>query len=101
MIKAKENYRLWIKFTLIFFLLQLTTRLVLIFDRTPTFLETLDTMLDGFVWDLGTWAILSLPLMLYSLLVSDKIHQRLFNSPLNHLLTFAFTLVDLTGLKFQ
>lgn len=93
MIKVKENYYFWLKFSVIYFFIQSLTRIILIVERVPSFIDTTDAIIDGFVWDLGTWIILSIPLMLFSLIIPDKIHLRIFKSPLNHISTFLFTLV--------
>lgn len=93
MIKAKENYRFWVKLSVIYFFIQSLVRAILIGERTPGIIDTADALIDGFAWDLGTWTILSLPLMLLALYVPEKFHRLAFSSPVNHIATFFFTLV--------
>lgn len=50
--------------TFVYFCAQTLLRLNLVLDQRPAFLEGLDTMLDGFLWDSGTWFILCLPFLL-------------------------------------
>lgn len=100
MIKAKENYRFYIKIGIIYFFIQTLIRVILLQGSSVSFVDTLDIFLDGLIWDSGTWIVISIPLFSLSLILSDKIHQRFLSSPLNHIFTFLLTmLMSLVGLS--
>lgn len=91
MIKVKENYRLYFKFSIIYFSIQTLLRLILISENPPHFIESLDILLDGLLWDLGTWTLIAMPLFLFSIVFPNLLNS-IFHSRLNHLLTFFFTI---------
>lgn len=93
MIKAKSNYHFLLKFSIIYLSIQTVVRLIFISERAPGFIDSLDAIIDGLAWDLGTWSILSIPLLITSLVVSEEKHEKVFNSPLNYILTFSFSLI--------
>lgn len=91
--KIKENYRFWFKLTLIYFLIQNIVRFAILVERPPGFIDFLDAVADGFLWDLGAWLILSIPIMLLSVLVSPKRHEKFQSYKFSHALIFLFSFV--------
>lgn len=88
--QVKQNYRFWVKLSIIYLSLQTLVRLVLLVKKTPHFIDALDVLIDGFAWDAGTWLIISIPVMILSVFVSEKSHQRVYESKVNNLITFIF-----------
>lgn len=50
--------------TIIYFVTQTLLRLNLVLEQRPPLMDGLDTMIDGLLWDCGTWLILCLPVLL-------------------------------------
>lgn len=92
-IAVRENYRTFFKFTIIYLTIQTLLRMILVFERMPGLIDTLDTMIDGLAWDVGTWTILSIPLFLLARLIPYRIHKKLSQSYTDHILTFIFTTI--------
>lgn len=92
-LQVKPNYRFWIKLSIIYITIQIVVRLILLAERAPGFIDSLDVLIDGLAWDLGTWLILTIPIMVFSVLFSEDRHQRWFQSKYNHALTFIFTFI--------
>lgn len=90
-INCRANYRFWLKLTFIYFFIQVLVRTILIVERPPSFLGILATYFDGALWDLSAWFVISIPLMLASLIIGEKKHQRFSESVVNHATTFLFT----------
>lgn len=91
MIKIKENYQFWVKLTVIYFLIQFLVRSILIWEHPSGLINTIDSVLDGIAWDIYAWMFISFPLMIMSLLVKPKHHQKFLASKISHILTFVFT----------
>ncbi len=99
MIRAKENYRFYIKIGIIYYFIQTSIRIIFLLENTPSLFNTLDVLMDGFLWDLGTWLVASFPLLLFSLFFSDKIHQKFLNSFIDYISTLLLTmLMSLVGM---
>ncbi len=89
-LKIKSRYVLWTKLTLVYLITQVVIRLVFIAERSPGFIDSVDAILDGFLWDVGTWAILSVPLFIFSLIFTEKKHDALNQSKFSHAVIFVF-----------
>jgi len=94
-ILCQSNYRFWLKLTIVYFFIQFLVRGILISELPNGFIETLDTVVDGAMWDLGAWTLLSIPLMLFSLFASTDFHKKFFGSVFDHLATFIFSFIFL------
>lgn len=89
-IKVKANYVLWTKLTLIYFLTQLIIRIIFIAERPPGFIDSADAILDGLAWDIGTWSILSIPLLIFSLVLHESKHEAFNRNKSVNILIFFF-----------
>lgn len=98
-IKIKSNYITWLKLTFIYLFIQTLTRTVFITERCPGLVEMIDVYFDGFIWDIGTWLILSFPVMVASIIISPEKHQKFLNSRLSRFFTFFFIMI-ISGIAF-
>jgi phosphoglycerol transferase MdoB-like AlkP superfamily enzyme len=64
--------RFWFDLTVIFLVIQVLVRTIFLFNGPVSFFNTFVTLFDGLIWDLGTWSIMSLPLILFSLLFKQS-----------------------------
>lgn len=94
-ISCRLNYRFWVKLSIIYFFIQTLVRGILISERPPGIIDTLDTLMDGSFWDIGTWIIISLPLMIFSLLVPMPWQKKFVGSRGDKTLTFLFAFIFL------
>lgn len=91
MFKIKEKYHFWVKLTVIYFLIQSLIRVILIWEHPSGFIDTIDSVLDGVLWDMYAWLFISFPLMILALTVKQKYHHSFLASKFNHIFTFVFT----------
>lgn len=86
--KFPKPLRFWFDLTLIFLFIQNLVRFLFNLEKPPGLLDLLDNHFDGLLWDLGTWAVLSLPLALLSLTMKKSWWESFQNSRFRHALTF-------------
>lgn len=92
-LEIRENYRAWFKLTLIYLGVQTLIRALFILEKMPSIIDSIDAVVDGFAWDLGTWSIASIPFVVLSLLIPFNVHRKYSDSRLDHAVTFIFTLI--------
>lgn len=96
--------RHWAQLAVAFFCVQFLVRLILTITNYPGLLNGLDDLFDGFLWDLGTWTVISLPYALLSLFLGKGRLKRFFPPKVRNILTFGmvffFTYVGVCELFF-
>ena len=91
--RVRRKFQIWVQLTIIFFLIQTLVRLILITENTPGLLGIVDAVFDGFLWDAGTWLVMSAPLLLVSIFLSDRWHQAISSSKILVSMVFVFTTI--------
>ncbi len=91
--KISKNYHFWLKLTVIYFFIQITVRSLLISKNSPGLIDSLDILLDGFLWDVWAWMVISMPLFLISIFSPRSWHDSFLKTKLDLSLTVVFAIV--------
>lgn len=88
MLSLDFRYRFFIRITAIYFAVQLLVRIFFLWLNPIGFLDSIDALLDGFLWDSVAWMILALPAFMYSNIFKQDFYNRKIVLVLESLLLF-------------
>lgn len=89
MSKIDNRFRFLTRITVVYFIIQFILRLYLLWLNPIEFADTIDAIIDGFLWDILAWTIFALPAFIYSVIFKTKV----YNLKLTHILENSILLI--------